>query len=723
MTAVDIFKASRMKQIEDTTVVSGLVGPDGHLLLSTRVGEEIDAGYVKGDPGEPGEPGEPGPPGEDGIAGSTATPAGTITLWASDTAPANWLICDGSAVSRTDYPSLFEAIGIKYGAGDGVNTFNLPNLKGRTPIGKDSAQTEFNDLAKIGGEKAHLLTAAESGLPAHNHVQDPHFHQVGASSAANGTADVLLNQESSTPTHAGWSVALQAAAAGLRRLVATTNTASNKPNAAENATQAHNILQPYTVVNFIIKVTNGDTPGDSQLTDRVSELEANFSATPAGTMALWPSDIAPTNWLLCDGTAVSRTTYASLFAAVGTKYGAGNGSTTFNLPNLKGRVPVGRDAAQAEFDTLGETGGAKTHTLTVAEMPAHGHNVQGGTNGYTGGIAGGLFFSNNPPSHAGYTGLINNTGGGGAHNNLQPYQVVNYIIKFTNGDTKGDSQLTQRVSDIESGTAASVRLRDKTRLLQHLMSGGGVRKGNSTSGIAWSEKFRLAGSSRDELVAPGYYNVEMPPDGTIIPVYGHPTITSVTVSGGYISFTGLGGYSALYYDIPYGSTSFVSDPTRFKIVDHSATPTILVQPSWLLVCQQNADGLSADYKWGDGKYSDRWRPISLISGWGNYDPAGVPTTSNNNYATPAWRFGDDGKINLRGLIGAGTAANITNSIPAVLAPNNRQIFMAICNAGFARVDVFTGTSSTEIVIMGYMAGGTNMWLDLCQTSWFPKDAY
>jgi microcystin-dependent protein len=77
------------------------------------------------------------------------------------------LICDGSAVSRTTYPSLFAAIGIKYGPGDGSTTFNLPNLKGRTPVGKDTAQTEFAALAQNGGEKTHLLTAAE--MPAHSH--------------------------------------------------------------------------------------------------------------------------------------------------------------------------------------------------------------------------------------------------------------------------------------------------------------------------------------------------------------------------------------------------------------------------------------------------------------------------------------------------------------------------------------------------------------------------
>jgi microcystin-dependent protein len=79
---------------------------------------------------------------------------------------------------------------------------------------------------------------------------------------------------------------------------------------------------------------------------------------------MFAGSTAPTGWLLCDGTAVSRTTYSDLFAITSTTYGVGDGSTTFNLPNLKGRVPVGLDTSQTEFDVLGETGGAKTHTLT-----------------------------------------------------------------------------------------------------------------------------------------------------------------------------------------------------------------------------------------------------------------------------------------------------------------------------------------------------------------------
>ena len=203
---------------------------------------------------------------------------------------------------------------------------------------------------------------------------------------------------------------------------------------------------------------------------------------PPGVILEYGGSAAPAGWLMADGTAVSRTTYAALFAAIGTTYGAGDGSTTFNLPNRKGRVAVGRDAAQTEFDTLGETGGAKTHTLTTAEMPSHTHTQNahnhtqashnhGGSVGTTdpsdydygavptafydstnwavfdqlgGGyhqrvmvwVNGGAGLSHShtissaTPTIDNTTATNQNTGGDGAHNNLQPYIVLNHIIKI-----------------------------------------------------------------------------------------------------------------------------------------------------------------------------------------------------------------------------------------------------------------------------------------------------
>lgn len=178
-----------------------------------------------------------------------------------------------------------------------------------------------------------------------------------------------------------------------------------------------------------------------------SYVDAGVVTTPPGIVELYAGTTAPSGYLLCDGSAVSRTTYAALFAIIGTTYGVGDGSTTFNVPNLKGRVPVGLDSSQVEFDALGETGGAKTHTLTIAEMPSHDH---GGNTGATNPNANFnlTVAGSNPssPSHivrgtstgsvanaisgASHSHPITAQGGGTAHNNLQPYLVMNYIIHY-----------------------------------------------------------------------------------------------------------------------------------------------------------------------------------------------------------------------------------------------------------------------------------------------------
>lgn len=140
-----------------------------------------------------------------------------------------------------------------------------------------------------------------------------------------------------------------------------------------------------------------------------------------GVVKEYGGTVAPTGYLLCDGSAVSRSTYAALFAVLGTAYGVGNGTTTFNIPDKRGRVGVGYKSGDADFGTMGQTGGEKTHALTIPEMPAHTHSYTYVTSPGAGDSGGAL------DTYVG--GTTGSTGGDGAHNNLQPYQVFNYIIK------------------------------------------------------------------------------------------------------------------------------------------------------------------------------------------------------------------------------------------------------------------------------------------------------
>jgi microcystin-dependent protein len=151
---------------------------------------------------------------------------------------------------------------------------------------------------------------------------------------------------------------------------------------------------------------------------------------PTGSVSMYAGASSPTGWLLCQGQAVSRTTYAALYTALGgasSPYGQGDGSTTFNLPDLRGRAPIGAgQGAGLTSRTLGDKPGAETHTLAVAEMPAHTHNISAGKYGAQNNISGGGSINAGLGTQ---DPVATTTGGGGAHNNMQPSIAMNFIIK------------------------------------------------------------------------------------------------------------------------------------------------------------------------------------------------------------------------------------------------------------------------------------------------------
>ena len=221
-----------------------------------------------------------------------------------------------------------------------------------------------------------------------------------------------------------------------------------------------------TAISMITKGLSVSLNQDGTLKDDVVGADqiapsAYTLFTPAGVVTDFAGTTAPDGWLLCYGQAVSRATYAKLFATISTTYGVGDGTSTFNLPDLRGRVVAGQDdmggssanrltnpaatVGGIDGDVLGGSGGAETHTLTQAQMPVHSHGISDpghahgptGSNSFDGpgagsyGLAAGgvtrMIYQTTTTNATGVT--VNNAGSGTAHNVVQPTLILNKIIK------------------------------------------------------------------------------------------------------------------------------------------------------------------------------------------------------------------------------------------------------------------------------------------------------
>jgi len=173
---------------------------------------------------------------------------------------------------------------------------------------------------------------------------------------------------------------------------------------------------------------------DGAVTSAKLDASAVSVLMPSSTILPYAATVAPTGYLLCDGAAISRTTYSTLFGLVGTTYGVGDGSSTFNIPDLRGRVIAGQDdmggssadrlttaKSGLNGDNLGATGGDEEHILATAEMEhtntttTTSHNVSAGSGVIT-------------APFAATTGTIASSSATG-HANVQPTIILNYIIK------------------------------------------------------------------------------------------------------------------------------------------------------------------------------------------------------------------------------------------------------------------------------------------------------
>jgi microcystin-dependent protein len=234
MAEITSFTAERIQAIEDAEIVDANIDGSGHLTLTRKDDGVIDGGSA------------------------ASAPTGSIIMFAGDTAPSGWLLCNGQAVSRSTYLALFTAIGSLYGGGDGSSTFNVPNLESRFP------RMNSASLASSGGAASHTHTIAD-----HTHVVPDHAHQLdGAANPA--FAKISLRGGSAPNIHIdrltvpNWTCNLSGDVttvadnsssniAGGAKVVGDTQLAGNDASAAGNDTDSSASLPPYLDLNFIIK--------------------------------------------------------------------------------------------------------------------------------------------------------------------------------------------------------------------------------------------------------------------------------------------------------------------------------------------------------------------------------------------------------------------------------------------------------------------------------------
>lgn len=294
---------------------------------------------------------------------------GEIRMFAGNYAPRGWAMCNGQLLSTEEFPELFATIGTTYG-GDGKSTFALPDMRGRIPVHRGAAMPH----GSAGGSELAEISAAQ--MPGHTHSAVPAASTITSGYSAGAVALLTDSQPVATTSGAGF---IAAAGAGA----------------------AHDNMQPWLGIHFVIALGNDAQPAD-------------LPDTFAGEVRLYTGPNAPSGWLRCDGQSMSISAYPQLFATLGTTFG-GDGRDVFAVPDLRCRTAL--HAGQGDGLTLrklGQAGGAAAVTLSESQLPYHSHAIVQTAGTDAGAVA--------------TDGTVTTGGPAEAHNNMQPYLVLSYII-------------------------------------------------------------------------------------------------------------------------------------------------------------------------------------------------------------------------------------------------------------------------------------------------------
>lgn len=370
---------------------------------------------------------------------------GMIVAYAGTDTPAGWVEADGSSHSNGDLPELAATLGTLYGGSGG--SFNVPDLRGRTIQGI-GADTRFDTIGEAGGAASLALTAPQ--LPSHTHSGVSHSHTVGShnhstgshnhsasTSAAGGHAHRVGWQGQSGSQNgfniSGWGTAafdgggfveaagnhshtftLGSVGVSVGSAASSISTAAGQTTSSTGSGAAHDNLQPYLVLRWLISATPDAVIAPGMMAPTIIEGD-----TPLG-------------WADADGTLYGALDQPDLYNAIGTTYGGGSGA--FGTPNPAGYTIVGQHTGDTAFDQLGETGGSLTATLTEAQLAAHNHTTA--SHGHTGDThnhsAGGHSHSGSTNTTGNHTHAVGWSGGGSGSGNRAPLFAHNRVPNGSN---------------------------------------------------------------------------------------------------------------------------------------------------------------------------------------------------------------------------------------------------------------------------------------------------
>ena len=393
------------------------------------------------------------------ITNSPTTITTNAFVWRAGYNPTNaaWQIARDDVVIQSWYAASNVVSRTTYGDGSGWTNLSLPATNAivaatgalNTAVGNLNSATGALNTATN-----YLNTIASAALPkAGGMMSGPLTNTHGffgnGAGLTNLAAPTATNSDalgniaaatwvSSTNNLSGRMAAAEGATNVLNSRMATVETATNALNTqmgnAESATNALNTRVGNLEVasNAINAVANAALPASSTNALAVTALQitglSGDGVVPVGAIMQYIASNSPAGWLLCNGFSIATNTYPALFAVIGTQYGSTN-AAWFNLPDLRGRVPVGMGTGTGlTARNLNDVGGTETVVLGIGQIPAHSHVIyyDEGVGDWTGNYHAG----DNYKSSYTYSKSTADAGGGGAHSNMPPFVVVNYIIKY-----------------------------------------------------------------------------------------------------------------------------------------------------------------------------------------------------------------------------------------------------------------------------------------------------